>query len=69
MERLALTTSPALPCHYERIYQRDDDLGGRRRSDLTADDLTRHLTHFKASAYGMYRDEGMCDPGCKMLLG
>ncbi|KAJ8612761.1 hypothetical protein CTAYLR_010395 [Chrysophaeum taylorii] len=59
----------AISLYYERVFQRDDDLGGRRLNDLQPDYFQWLLEEFKGSAFGKYRDEGMCDAACKMLLG
>lgn len=59
----------AISFYYERVFQRDDSLGGKRINDLDADYFRWLLTEFRDSAFSKYRDEGMCDTMCKMLLG
>ena len=59
----------AISLFYERVYQRDDHLGGRRLNDWSVSDFEWLLGAFKGSAFSMWRDEGFCDQVCKNLLG
>ena len=54
--------------YYERLYQRSD-LGGRQINDLAVHEWQFLLDNFKSSAFGMFRDEGMCNTLCSTLLG
>lgn len=72
-ERACFTTirhpvDRAISLYYERVYQRDDDIGGQLMNDLDPEYLRWLLREFKGSAFGKYRDEGMCDTMCKMFL-
>lgn len=58
----------ALSLYYERVYSHPD-VGGRLVNDLDAVELEWLLREFKGSAFSRYRDEGMCNTMCKMLLG
>ncbi|GMI39597.1 hypothetical protein TrCOL_g5034 [Triparma columacea] len=59
----------AISLYYERVYTREDHLGGRMLNELTREEWRFILEEWRGSAWGMYRDEGFKDSMCKMLLG
>jgi len=50
-------------------YERVAPYTKRSLNDLAADDLDDLLAHFRGSAFSRWRDEGLADTACKMLLG
>lgn len=58
----------AISLYYERVFQRTDEVGGKMINELDLDYWKWILEEFKGSAWSRYRDEGLCDTMCKMLL-
>ncbi|GMI10521.1 hypothetical protein TrRE_jg12467 [Triparma retinervis] len=59
----------AVSLYYERVFSREDELGGRYLNDLTREEWRWILEEWRGSAWEMWRDEGFGDTVCKMLLG
>ena len=57
----------AISLYYERVFPRED-FGETFINDWDLEDWKWLLKEFKGSAWGMYRDEGMCNTMCMMLL-
>mmetsp|Transcript_3048 Transcript_3048/g.5766 ORF Transcript_3048/g.5766 Transcript_3048/m.5766 type:complete len:1031 (+) Transcript_3048:82-3174(+) len=57
--------SRVISFYYERVY----DHSGVLLNDLPLETLSFYLEHWRGSAFGKYRDEGMSNAACKMLCG